>query len=182
VPVLIRDYETRSALKLKNVGAWRYATHASTDVLCCAFALDDGPINLWVPGDPIPPEFIEAAQNPDWLVSAFNDQFERLIERFIMTPRHGWPVIPIEQHRCLQATALSLALPASLEKVALALGLEQQKDQAGRLNMLTVSRPRKPRKDEDPNVIYWHSDPERLERLYAIAGKTWKLRGRFTPA
>jgi len=26
---------------------------------------------------------------------------------------------------------------------------------------------RKPRKDEDPSGIYWHDDPERLERLYA---------------
>ena len=93
-----------------------------------AYAVDDGPIKLWVPGDPVPPEFIEAAQNPDWLVSAFNDQFERLIEQHIMGPRYGWPIVPIERHRCTQAAALALALPATLEKVARALKLEQQKD------------------------------------------------------
>src|SRR5262249_659870 len=52
-------------------------------------------------------------------------------------------------------------------KVALALGLQQQKDWEGHLNMLAMSRPRKPRKGEDPKGIYWHDDPERLERLYA---------------
>ena len=60
------------------------------------------------PGDPVPPEFVEAAQNPDWVVSAFNDQFERLIEQHIMGPRYSWPTVPIERHRCTQAAALAL--------------------------------------------------------------------------
>jgi DNA polymerase len=166
VPILHRDFETRSTLKLRDVGAWRYATHAETDVWCVAFALDDGPVKLWVPGDPIPAEFIEAAQNPDWLVSAFNDYFERLIEQHIMGPRYGWPLIPIERHRCSQAAALALALPATLEKVAIALKLEQQKDRAGRLNMLKMAKPRKARAGEDPAGLYWLDDQERREVLY----------------
>jgi DNA polymerase bacteriophage-type len=124
-------------------------------------------VKLWVPGDRVPSEFIEAAKNPDFVVSAFNDTFERLIEAYIMAPRYGWPTIPIDRHRCLQASALALALPASLDKAAAALGLPQQKDRAGHLNMMTLSRPRKPRKDEDPAGVYWHDDPARLERLYA---------------
>ena len=98
--------------------------------------------------------------------SAFNDQFERLIEAHIMAPRHNWPIIPIERHRCTQAAALSLALPAKLEKVAEVLSLANQKDIAGQRLMLQMSRPRKPRKGEDPTKIYWHDDPERLELLY----------------
>jgi hypothetical protein len=66
--ILYRDYETRSStLDVSDVGAWRYATHPETEIQCCAFAVDDEPVKLWVPGDPVPPEFIEAAQNPDWL-------------------------------------------------------------------------------------------------------------------
>jgi DNA polymerase bacteriophage-type len=167
MPVLHRDYETRSTLNLSDVGAWRYSKHIETDVWCCAYALDAEPVKLWIPGDPVPPEFIEAANNREWLVSALNDVFERLIGQHILAPRYGWPLVPIERHRCTQAKALSLALPAKLEKVALALGLEQQKDRAGHLNMLAMSRPRKPRKDEDPKGIYWHDDQERLDRLYA---------------
>ena len=167
MPVLLRDYETRSSLLLKSVGAWRYSTHASTDVWCCAYAVDDGPIEMWVPGEPVPLAFIEAARNPDWLVSAFNNSFERLIERHIMAPRYGWPEIPIERHRCLQASALSLALPASLSGVADALRLEQAKDQAGRRVMLQMSRPRKARAGEDAAGMFWLDDAERRAQLYA---------------
>jgi DNA polymerase bacteriophage-type len=162
MPILFRDYETYSTLNLGDVSAWRYAAHPETDVRCCAYARDKEPVQLWAPGDPVPPEFIEAAQNPDWLVGAFNDQFERLIEQHIMGPRYGWPLIPIERHRCSQAAALALALPAKLENVATALNLEQQKDRAGRDNMLKMSKPRKPRKGEDPTKTYWHDDPARL--------------------
>jgi DNA polymerase len=87
-------------------------------------------------------------------LSRHNDNFERQIEAHIMAPRYGWPVIPIECHRCTMAAALALALPASLDKVAAALGLAQQKDNAGKLNMMALSRPRKPRKGE-PAGVYW---------------------------
>ena len=49
MPILLRDYETRSQLLLKAVGSWKYSTHATTEVLCCAYAVDDGPIELWIP-------------------------------------------------------------------------------------------------------------------------------------
>jgi DNA polymerase bacteriophage-type len=115
--VLLRDFETRGVVNLKKVGGWRYATHADTDVLCCAYAVDDGPVRLWVPGDPVPPEWQDAAASPDWLAVAFNDNFERQIEAHIMAPRYGWPVIPIGQHRCLMASALSLALPTPVRRL-----------------------------------------------------------------
>jgi DNA polymerase bacteriophage-type len=165
MPALLRDFETKSTLSLPDVGAWRYATHHTTDVWCCSFCVDDGPVKLWIPGDPVPIEWIEAAQNPDWVVSAFNDYFERQIEAHIMGPRYGWPIVPIERHRCLQASALALALPGRLEKVAPALSLPQQKDMNGHRLMLAMSKPRKARKDEDPGV-YWDDDLTRLKRLY----------------
>jgi DNA polymerase len=127
MPILIRDFETRATLDLKKVGASIYATHADTDVLCCGYAVDNGPVKLWVRGDPVPPEWIEASQNREWLAVAFNDNFERLIEAHIMGPRYGWPPIPIARHRCLMASSLSLALPGKLETVAVALDLTEQK-------------------------------------------------------
>jgi len=116
--IFIRDYETRSTLDLPDVGAWRYSRHPSTDIWCCAYCVDDGEIKLWLPGDPIPAEFIEAANNPDWVVCAFNDQFERLLEQHILGPRYSFPQTPIERHRCLQAAALARALPGSLDGAA----------------------------------------------------------------
>jgi hypothetical protein len=126
-----------------------------------------GPVALWIPGDPVPLEFIEAANNPDWIISAFNDAFERHVETHIMASRYGWPIVPLGQHRCTQAAALSLALPASLKAVAKALGIEQQKDEAGQRLMLQMMRPRKPKQGEDPTGTYWFDDLERRERLYA---------------
>jgi DNA polymerase len=167
MPTLFHDFETRSTLDLTEVGAWRYTTDPTTDVWCCAFTVDDGPIQLWIPGDPVPAEFVEAARNREWLTSAFNDAFERLITRHIMGPRYGWPAVPLERRRCSQATALSLALPAKLESVARVLKLEHLKDESVRRVMQQMARPRKPRKGEDPAGVYWHDDPQRLEQLYA---------------
>src|SRR5262245_58626134 len=166
MPILHRDYETRSEADLKRVGAHVYAAHATTDVWCCAYAVHDSDVQLRTPGMPAPPEFIEAANNPDWLVVAHNARFERLIEQHVMAPRYGWPIFPLGQQRCTMATALSLALPPGLEKVAKALGLEHQKDAAGARLMKEMSRPRAPRDGEDPNGIYWVNDPEKIERLH----------------
>jgi len=167
MPVLIRDYETRSLASLKACGAWIYARHSTTEVLCCAYAVDDGEIELWTPGDPFPEAFLEADRNPEWLVAAFNDQFERWIEQHIMAPRYGWPLVPIERHRCLQAAGLAMALPASLDAMSSALKLPVRKDLAGRRTMLLMSRPRQARADEDPDGVYWHDDAERRALLHA---------------
>jgi DNA polymerase len=167
MPTLYRDYETRSTRNLKRVGSWKYAIDPTTDVWCCAYAVDDGPVAVWVAGNPVPLAFIEAANSPDWMFSAFNDAFERHVEQHIMAPRYGWPIVPLERHRCTQAAALALALPASLKGVASALAIEQQKDEAGRRLMLQMMRPRKRRKGEAPDTIAWFDDPERRERLHA---------------
>jgi DNA polymerase len=166
MPILHRDYETRSEADLKRVGAHVYAAHATTDVWCCAYAVDDSDVQLRTPGMPAPPEFIEAANNPDWLVVAHNARFERLIEQHVMAPRYGWPIFPLGQQRCTMASALALGLPPGLEKVAQALGLEYQKDAAGARLMKDMSRPREPRPGEDPNGIYWVDDIDKIERLH----------------
>ena len=87
--VLHRDYETRSTCGLKSAGTYRYAADPRAEVLCCGYAVDDSPVQLWTPGDPVPPEFIEAARNPTWTVVAHNDQFEAAIEQFLLAPRFG---------------------------------------------------------------------------------------------
>ena len=79
--VLLRDYETRSTLKLRAVGTHRYAASPNTKVLCCAYAVDNQPVKLWRPGDDVPAEFIEAANNPNWTIIAHGDHFESAIER-----------------------------------------------------------------------------------------------------
>ena len=130
--VLHRDYETRSRCVLKSAGAYRYAADPRTTVLCAAYAVDDDPVQLWTPGDPVPPEFIEAAHNPAWIVVAHNDQFEAAIEQFLLAPRFGWPLIPLERHRCTMAMSLACGLPARLSSTADALELANRKDRCRR--------------------------------------------------
>ena len=168
VHVLHRDLETRSTINLRKVGAAKYAANASTEVICVAFAADADPVRLWLPGDPVPPEFIEAAADPSWIVCAHNDAFESAIEQHVLAPRCGWPIIPIERHRCTMAMCLALGLPARLGVVADALELSNRKDAAGERLMHQLAKPRKPRKDEDPAGTYWFDDLERLQRLYEL--------------
>jgi DNA polymerase len=165
MPVLFRDIESRSALNLAAAGAWRYAADPTTEVLCIAYAVDEGPIEIWVPRQPIPEPFVIAARDPDWLVVAHNDQFETAIETRLLNPRFDWPLVPIERHRDTMAMALAVARPGSLEGAAVALGLPVQKDRDGHRLMMTMCRPRKPRKGEDPSGIYWIDDPEKRARL-----------------
>jgi hypothetical protein len=136
-------------------------------VWCCAYAVDDGPVQLWIPGQPIPEVFFTAARDPSWLIAAHNDAFERAIEERILAPRYGWPIVPIERHRCTMAQASAAALPAKLKTVAEVLELSARKDDDGARLMQMMARPRKPRPGEDPNGIYWHDEPEKLEKLYA---------------
>jgi hypothetical protein len=130
MPVIFWDIETRSTLALETVGAWRYAT-ATTEVLCIGFAVDEAEPEIWTPGQPIPPAFVAAAADPSWLIVAHNYAFERAIEMRILTPRYGWPHIPIAQQRCSMTLALANALPGGLDAAAAALGLAIQKDAEG---------------------------------------------------
>ena len=171
VHTLHRDFETRSRAVLKKVGALKYAADPSTEVVFIAFAVDDGPVQLWrgsVPSgrqsDPVPPEFIEAASNPNWVVCAHNDPFETAIEQHILGPRFAFPLVPLERHRCTQAAALALGLPAKLGRLAEVLEFANRKDAAGERLMHQMSKPRRRRKDEDPNGIYWFEDEKRLKR------------------
>ena len=150
MPVLFRDIETRSTLDLADVGAWRYAADPTTEVLCVAYAVDDGAVNIWTPGQAVPEEFKIAATDPNWLVVAHNSNFERALEERLLHSRYGWPLVPLAQHRCTLAAALANALPGALDAAAAALGLVNRKDRDGHRLMMQMSKPRKARKGEDP--------------------------------
>ena len=164
---VVEDIETHSTVNLKQVGSHIYACHPTTDALCLSYCVvngdERGPISTWTPADPIPSDIIEAAADPETLIVDFNDAFERQIEERVLHPRYGWPIFPLHRRRCMQASALAHALPASLDGVAAALKLQTRKTAAGERAMKQLAMPRKPRKDEDPTKIYWHDDP----RLFA---------------
>ena len=165
----IYDCETKSALDLRQYGAHNYARDLTTDIWFVSYCIvtDDtpGPILTWQPGEPPPAEIIDLHTDSEALIAAFPDAFERQIEQNILAPRYNWPIFPIERRRCLQASALSFGLPASLDNVAEALKLTTRKTKQGRAAMKKLARPRKPRPGEDPSKLYWHDDPKLLAIL-----------------
>src|SRR5258707_10028762 len=103
MPIGVYDIETRSTVNLTLCGAWNYAAHPSTSILCMYLAVDDGEPERWLPGDPIPAAFVAAAQHPDdWKLTAHNHEFERAIYQLILMPRFGFPPIPLTVQHCTQ--------------------------------------------------------------------------------
>lgn len=49
--MLFLDLETFSELDLRKVALDRYSSHPSTRILMCAYALDDGPVQIWQEGE-----------------------------------------------------------------------------------------------------------------------------------
>lgn len=165
------DFETRSAVDLRQTGVYPYAADPTTDVWCMAYAEDGEEPALWVPGDPVPGSVLEAAETgAEW--RAWNAQFERLIYNRIMVPRYGFPELPMEAFVCTMMEASAMALPRALFKTAQVLKVAAQKDSAGHRLMMQMAKPRTPRKDwpdenpDDPHGLYWWDDDVRKNRLY----------------
>ena len=87
-PVASIDTETRSHCDLKKAGLHRYFEDASTELLCLAYQIGDGPVVCWRPGvnDPAP---LLAHIESGKMVVIHNAAFDR--EGFnALSPPH-WP-------------------------------------------------------------------------------------------
>ena len=140
------DIETLSAINLTKVGSYLYARDPSTDIRCVSYCVVvdgvRGPIKTWLPGQPVPQEVLTTAEDPEARAIAFNNAFDRQIWEQVLTPRHGWPVVPFERHWCAQAAALSRALPASLDAAAAVLKIST-KSKEGTAAMKRLAGPRR---------------------------------------
>lgn len=132
------DFETNSPLDLELVGARTYAEHKATRVTCLAYAIGDGPVQVWWPGDGLPAD-PAAALAAGCRVVAHNFQFDLTVWHQHMVPL-GWPAIPLARWSCTAFRARLARLPASLEHLAIALDLPVGKDMAGRRFMLAIAR------------------------------------------
>jgi len=136
-------------------------SHPTTKPLCVCFTLDDEPVKTWRPGEPLPEELFTV---PTFV--AHNAPFEINLWRYQLTPFYGWPEVPpLDRWVCTMAAAQKVALPPSLAKGVDALRLTHRKGDDSL--MKRMSRPRLPRKDEDPTVLHWNDDPKDFERLCA---------------
>lgn len=171
------DFETRSAADLKKTDAHRYFEDPTADVLCAAYAFDDGPVHTWRIGLPCPDD-LRAHIAQGGKLAAWNAAFEFWAFTVVLGPRHGWPVPRIDQMIDTMAQAAAMSIPQSLDGAAKAMGLEQQKDKDGMRLIRKFSMPRKATL-KDQKV--WHSYMELAGRNPALAKKNANADGVCTP-
>ena len=173
------DFETRSEVDLKKVGAWAYAMHESTDVLCLSWGVRADRIEslntaglksgwrIGVTGGPSRHNLVEDLAD-DTVFSAHNAPFEYAIYNLILHKRYGWPAIwEPARWTCTMARAAACGLPLSLDELTRVLGCKTPKDLEGRSVMLKLSRPIG---YDALGDAYYDNDPAKLERLRVLGG------------
>jgi DNA polymerase len=158
------DFETHSAVDLKDIGVHKYAEHPSTGIWLFSWRLGSGQVRRWHPGDAPPDPLLEHIANGGMVVS-HNAMFERILWRVLRAKYvRGWPELKREQQSCTIARALTLNLPADLERLGHVLSLSIQKDLEGKALMEKMMRPKR---QIDGNTWEWHGEPENVQRLGA---------------
>jgi DNA polymerase len=150
---LFIDFESYSESDIKKSGADVYARHHTTGVLCMAFALNDDPIQVYIPKEeqrramhidpisfPIVSELPEAVLDhvlQGGAVVAHNYIFDYLIWNNCT----NWPQLTLEQADCTSARASAMALPASLGMLGEALSVEIKKSPTGTRLITKMCKP-----------------------------------------
>ena len=138
---LIVDVETYSEADIRSVGAYRYISDPSFELLMTGYALDDA--------DPVCEEgmpsedFCEMLYDPNVIKVAHNAPFEREVFHRVFGR-----VCPPEEWLDTMALAAYCGLPLSLAAVCRALGFaeDKQKDTRGKRLIQYFSKPCKPTK------------------------------------
>lgn len=123
------DFETRSDVDLRTHGVFVYFESPNARVLLGAYAINDGPRQLWIDDEPQPADLRDAIAKGA-SVHAFNAGFEAQCFAWLQRER-GWVVPKPEQMHCSAATAAAMQLPRGLGDLGAALGLDTQKDKEG---------------------------------------------------
>ena len=113
------DFETRSRCDLRSAGLYNYVQDLSTDVLCMSYAFNDGEVQTWLPGLPLP-------DLTGHRIMAHNAAFERLVLWYVLQIN-----IPLEQFYCTATQARANCAPGSLEDVGRFMGASMKKDHRG---------------------------------------------------
>jgi DNA polymerase bacteriophage-type len=144
------DFETRSKVDLKDKGLDTYARDPSTEVICMAYSVDQGPVKLWTPGTALP---MFMFKNTGVFFQAWNAAFEYNIMKHVLQLDTRW-----EQMIDSMAIAAANNIPQNLDEAAQFIDGDQLKDPIGKRLIQKLS---KPKKDGTFN-----EDPELLEQMY----------------
>lgn len=169
------DFETFSEADLKKVGQKAYAAHPSTEILLAAYAYDEDPVELYDiaefcrmadadGGDGTDASYceqsarqdvIDACEDPDTLLIAWNVPFERMILRYV------WGIdTPPEKWLDAMVVAYSMSLPGSLGESSRVLNLpdDKAKMSVGRRLIQRFCKPQP--KNQKLRRRDWTTDPD----------------------
>lgn len=152
------DFETRSRADLLEAGAYYYAAHESTEILCLAWECE-GQVYAWSPfkdyGASI--HLLEKQIEKHGILEAHNSEFEWAVWNYCGVKKYGFKKLPQEIFSCSAAKSAALSLPRDLFTVGKVLGVKDQKDMEGYTLMMKMCKPDK--KGE------WVFDLQKLDRL-----------------
>lgn len=142
--ILFADFETRSAIDLTVVGAYKYSHHPSTEATVLSWIFNDAPYgHVWSPrwcwgntsqsthddGRDLGIAF-DHVRSGGYVVF-WNSFFDRHIWNDVMHVKYDWPFLKLEQVLCAQAQGEANNLPGALGKAAECLGTGYRKDPKG---------------------------------------------------
>jgi len=133
IDILWGDTETQSECDLPLRGAYNYAQHISTKLLCFTYAFNEEPAQIWWPdsGEPFPLRVVEHIRKRGQL-RFHNAAFDRLIFWYVICPDYGVPEPTLEQFYCTATQARANCAPGSLEDVGRFAGASMRKDHRGK--------------------------------------------------
>lgn len=135
------DFETFSKIDIRKRGGYVYTHDSSTEILCLAYAIDDRPVDLWLPGTEAGKELIDLITDLETKVYAHNAKFDFRIWNNKMPP--SWPRIKEEQLVDTMALCASFSLPLSLADAGSAMSIPMQKDSEGKALIKALCVPNK---------------------------------------
>lgn len=129
--ILWLDYETKSACNLLTKGAYNYAQHPSTEMLCAAYAFDDEDVQLWWAHEPTPQRLVDYFKSGGQ-IRCHNAGFDRLITWFVVCADYELPEPALDRWYCTATQARANCAPGSLEDVGRFAGADMRKDHRGK--------------------------------------------------
>ncbi len=137
------DFETRSDINIKKAGSYKYMESPYFEPLCMAYAIGNGPVDIWVPDHEFPARLLSdntpAVYNVEFEMNVLNHKWFRWNECF----EDDRPDFVPNDFIDVQAVARLFGFPAKLEELAKVLNVAHQKDAKGTrlINALCVTKP-----------------------------------------
>lgn len=117
---LFLDFETKNRADIKVVGTYEYCSTCTP--LMLAWAVDEEPVSVWFPSDPMPEKLWYALCNPSITKIAWHSAFERLVLKFPLGID-----IPIEQWKDPSVLVRSMSMPGHLADICEILRIDEDK-------------------------------------------------------